>query len=668
MDFDSNSNSNSSSARGMTAEEEARLSDAAYLKVWNDAGIPHPPLSASMNRRKKQFFMYVFDCLGYASNSLFALRNPGMADAYEDLSSKGAVINRSDLDDKSGRFGSAVTALQGSQAWHASPEGQKSATIRDVTERIQYALCKAVIQKVSDISFEKNPDVDNPNDNGAGYGNVVADMLSKNTGSAKEARSEILAELIYIQVANIILHNISAQYVGGISWLEDQIRLMYGAAALQEYKHIVTDDNTQSYVNRVWLYALLIFLDQNPTNNRGRQITNSPTSWFGFTALAAVVFKYRDIEILPHQIEMAISDTQQITTLDGLKQFCKETIAVDGEFGNPARYTVGEIDHLFDFNMFPRDDLDVTLERLDESVQSISSEIKRNASGLRAIGSEMQTGRDAAARSYEKYVEQGLGVQSGVPRDLRVRPSSLYEGQYFDPDRRNIGRDNSQRSIDDNSQNSLETAYSPVGTENLAAPPGTFPSKSFLDYSGYTASILPPTAAFVEKQEATGYNKSTKGNSEYKQQLQQNLASSSSNSNNPYAKFYNSKQPTITSVLGLSGNRDMNSNSNSSSSSQQSHWFEVGDNVVTNAGQQGIVTNATAYAGSGTHGQRLTINVGNGSVNVDSSKVKLASSSSRDSSMNMGGRRRKTRKIRKYKKTKKAKKSKKSKKSRKSKK
>jgi hypothetical protein len=593
----------------MTAEEEARLSDAAYLKVWTDAGIPHPPISASMDRRKKQFFMYIFDCLGNAGDYLFALRNLGMTDAVLDLSSKGANIHRRDVEDKTGIFGNAVTALEGSQAWRASPEGQKSKTIRDITECIQYTLCKAVIQKVIDISLETNPNRDNQNDNGAGFGNVVADMLSINTGHEKAARSEILAELIYIQVANIILRSISAQYAGGISGLEDQIRIMYGAATLQEYKKIVTADNAQAYVNRVWLYALLIFLDQDPTNERARQMTNSPTSWFGFSALAAVVFKYRDIEILPHQIDMAISGAQQITTLDSLAQFCTRTIRdADG-------YTVDQMDHLFEFNGFPRDNRPVTLATLDESVQLVSDEIKSNAASLRANGEEMQTGRDAAARSYEKYVAQGLGVQSGVQRNLEVRPSSLYIGQYFDPDRRNISRDNSQASVN-NSQNSLDanSRFEPYG--NFAAPPGTFPTRDFLERTGYTGSIPPPTAAFVEQQQKTGYGRSPKGLGEYTQeQGQKESASSSRLPQYPHARPYSSSgdRTTITSVHGLSGNRNMNSNSNSSSSSSGNSMSDESDEDTKG-----------------------------------------------------GRRRRKTRKIKKHKKTKKAKKSKKSKKSRKS--
>ena len=542
----SNSNSNSnydpnmfsrSSARGgppMTEAESDRLTDSQYARIWEESGIPHVPINIGVNRRVRQLFNYCSNTLTWLNNLGWAVMNYDKTSTYNELSKHGATINKGELT-------GAHTARLGSQAFHASNEGVKGDKLREYTTQVQYGCCKAVVDKVVSITSEDNPNEDNPNDNGAGLGNLMFDMLTDRVGPAKESRSEIMAELIFIQVANIILYNISAQYEGGVSWLEKQINIIYGAEALQQYKTIVTTDNTLAYINRTWLYALLIFLDNNPRNNRAREIMNCPTSWFGFAALGATVFKYRDDRLLdlPHQIDSALKGRTNIIgvgsilNLQQLKNFLRNTIA--GPYDS-VRYSKSDIVGLLTDAGFPEDNRPITVNSLDESVDAMSREIIRNAGNLSVLGEEMDESAAVSTSAFNKFSDKSKGVAYASLRDQQVRPSALGQG-LFDPDRSNL-EGHSQESID-NSPNSQETAFSPRNDSNWKK--FTVPTNEFLEASGYNQSIgKAPGVEF--------------GNS--------NLGSTV-RSTDPYRVDYRNprgQRSSNTSAMGLTGLRDDNSN------------------------------------------------------------------------------------------------------------
>jgi hypothetical protein len=565
--YNRNSNSNYDpnmfSARGgprrgpMTEEEGAALPDEAYEQSWIDAGVSQIPINIGTNRRVRQLFNYCSNTLNYLNNFGWGLMNYDKTSTYNELSKHGATINRRELT-------GAHTALMGSQAFHASTEGVKGDRLREYTRQVQYGCCKAVVDKVVTITFEDNPNQDNPNDNGAGLGNLMFDMLTDTAGEAKESRSEIMAELIFIQVANIILYNISAQYEGGVSWLEKQIRTMYGEAALQEYKRIVTTDDTLAYINRTWLYALLIFLDNNPRNNRAREITNCPMSWFGFAALGATVFKYREVEpdILPHQIESAIKGRTgivgvgSITNLTQLKKFLRDAIAGSSS----VRYDKVQIVNLLTDAGFPDDNRDITLNSLDESIEMMSGEIVRNAGNLSALGAKMDESAYVSNRAYDQFSEQSKGVAYASLSDKKVHPSALYPGEMFDP---MATRDDSQRSID-NWDNSQDTDFEPRDNPNFKQ--FTVPTREYLERSGQIQKEAPSQGVSARGVSARGVSTA-----------------------DPYRFNYNNPREiprsTNTSAMGLTGLRpdnsnSFNSNSNSSNSNssnmEEEYNYEIG--------------------------------------------------------------------------------------------
>ena len=555
----------------MTDDEGDRLTDQQFLDSWTKAGVPQVPINIGTNRRIRQLFNYCSNTLNYLNNFGWGLMNYEKAPTYRELSKYGATINRGELT-------GAHTALMGSRAFHASTEGVKGDKLREYTTQVQYGCCKAVVDKVVNITSQDNPNSDNPNDNGAGLGNLMFDMLTDNAGEAKNSRSEIMAELIFIQVANIILYNISSQYKeGGVSWLEKQVRQLYGEEAAQQYKQIVTPDITLAYINRTWLYALLIFLDNNQRNNRAREIMNCPTSWFGFAALGATVFKYRDDMLLnlPHQIDSALKGKVQrravpeiaavgsITNLTQLKTFLRDAIAVPSA---SVRYTKNEIVHLLTGPGFPEDNRPITLNSLDESIDAMSREIVHNAGNLSAIQVEIDAANAESTRAYDQYLDNSNGASFG---DQRVHASALGQG-LFDP---MATRDDSQGSLD-NWSNSQETAFSP--TDNPKWQKFTVPTNEFLNASDYPYAPPPPVAARVDL-----------GNS--------NIASSI----DPYRRNYNTigERSSITSTRGLLGlQSDNSSNSNFSNSNSANSNMQEEENNYDIGGKRRRRTRKTKKA------------------------------------------------------------------------
>lgn len=632
------------SQRAMSEAEEDRLTDTQYRKIWEDAGIQMPP-SEGLNRNVRKMFNYCARTYTYVKDFTWGLMNMDKSESYSVLTSHGANIFRSDL-------ASAHPALSASRAFMSSPQGEKIATLREYTRQVQYGCAKAVIEKVTNISLEENPDENNPNDNGAGLGNVIFDMLTDNAGTAKVTRSEIMVEIIFIQVANIVLFNASSEYEGGgVSFLERQIEIMYGREALQQYKNVVTGDVTKSYVNRTWLYALLIFLDQNRINDRAREITNCPMTWFGFSALAATVFKYKDVDAsrLGHAIDAAlggqvstrINSANKVTNLQQLKMFLRDRIAT----GEDVRYTKEEIVHLVTDAGFPDGDRPVTINSLDESIQMMSNEIIRNERNLPTIGAEMDVASEKDTNALNRFVNESRGIaQPPVPRDTGARDSALYNGEMYDP---NSPRDDSQQSLgpEFTARNDEETYYEPHVDPRWQKY--KTPSLEFLERSGQLPP--PPTQEFIDYQARTGYGKSTIPKGMYMKANAMQVDDFSYDKPG-YNTSFGTPRSSKTSLQGLPGLRQN---------------FLVGNKVRINDassvynGQTGTIVDKSSYAGAGSSGETLTIRFDSGiNEQVDSKNVILVSG--------RGGKGRKTRKVKRSRKTKKAKKSKKSKKSRRS--
>jgi hypothetical protein len=634
----------------VTTPVMAAMSPESLDRYWAESmgGIPMPT-SLAVNIQWKRFVASCVSSARYYSDAFWAITHPQYGDTAEQLFAHGAEIRSRQ------QIVSAAAADAQLKQYNASDQGKQVAYLRKFAQALQTGTANTFSTLAWDIMRMSDAVV--PGDD-FGFFNIIYTIITDNAGGIKKEQK---TQLISLYLWNLIA-TFAYEFADKPQDLLRQMKELFGADYVVQVANLLTDGSTSKkrYVDNMCLLVATILGAPitDPDGRRYQQLPRFPSNLAGIAGAMVAACKYAgpetsrsDVQIT-EQFRFRLPDVENITNMEQLQTFM---IGLVETRGSSARsnfpYSAYKITQLFAASGFPPNPRSFDEADISAHMNVFATQVRNNPRQLAAAS--------AMAQEDISMVEDRLGAFSAArghavvgPLGEKTRESVFYPGTLvntnFNSNTRSTSEQLSPAMFGRQIRNDKITAFEPV------TPPG-----------GYAYSFNPRENQF--------FNPPRKETSEEKA-LRQGLGWGSTTLSEGEQAIERARQAERQLYQGPAYRQNPRTTTSKLTSARQqqqgqSHWFGIGDEVVTDSGEEGTVTDATAYAGAGTNGQRLTINIGNGSVNVDSSKVRLISRSSRSSSMEMGGRRRKTRKtrkIRKHKKTIKAKKSKKSKKSRKS--